>query len=53
MVYYVHKNLRQFLNTLAIYMKEKWEEDGIIQKCEHKTLSEKYKNNILWIHPNS
>ncbi|KAL4098108.1 hypothetical protein QTP88_022777 [Uroleucon formosanum] len=30
-----------------------WEEDGIIQKCEHETLSEEYKNNTLWIHPDS
>ncbi|XP_050064701.1 uncharacterized protein LOC114122846 [Aphis gossypii] len=30
-----------------------WEENGIIQKCEHETLSEEYKNNTLWIHPDS
>lgn len=28
-------------------------QDGIIQKCEHNTLSEEYKNNTLWIHPDS
>jgi len=30
-----------------------WEEDGIIQTFEHETLSEKYKNNRLWIHPDT
>jgi len=30
-----------------------WEGDGIIQKCERETLSEEYKNNTLWIHPDS
>jgi len=51
MAYYSHKKCTSVLQHISNI--HEWEEDGIIQKCEHETLSEEYKNNTLWIHPDS